>query len=200
MSNLKAFIFIGKSGCGKGTQAKLLEEFLKINDSINNSFYLETGKIIRDFIKGDGYTEVLARKIYEEGGLQPEFISVHMWSHLLVNDFRSNMHLIVDGTPRRLHEAGALDSVFEFYSIKEKHVIFIETSNKWSVERLMARGRLDDNEEDITERLNWYIKDVMPAIEFYKNNMTYKFHNINGEQSIKDVSKDILKSLDLKFA
>src|SRR3989344_8323139 len=77
------FIFIGMSGCGKGTQAKLLGEYLKKIDPEREVFFLETGAEFRRFIQGEGYTQRLSKKIYDEGGSQPEFLSVYMWSHLV---------------------------------------------------------------------------------------------------------------------
>ena len=45
----QSFIFMGRSGCGKGTQAKLLMEYLKKIDPARDIFYLETGAGVREF-------------------------------------------------------------------------------------------------------------------------------------------------------
>lgn len=191
----QSFIFIGRSGCGKGTQAKLLEEYLNKINPQRKVFYLETGAEFRKFIRNDGYTQKLSKKIYYEGGSQPEFISVYMWSHLLVKNFEKDEHLIVDGTPRKLHEAGALHSVFDFYKRDKPYFIFINIGEKWAMERMKDRGRIDDNLRDIKARLSWYETDVIPAIGFYRDNAKYHFLEINGEQAIEKVHKDILGKL-----
>ena len=189
------FIFIGMSGCGKGTQAKLLGEYLKKVDPKREVFFLETGAEFRRFIQGEGYTQRLSKKIYDEGGSQPEFLSVYMWSHLIAENFKEDEHLIVDGTPRRFHEAGALDSAFDFYSREKPYFIFLNIGKEWATERLTGRGRDDDNQDDIKARLNWYETDVVPAINFYRNNPKYNFLEINGEQTIEKVHQDIWDKL-----
>ena len=183
------------SGCGKGTQAKLLGEYLKKIDPEREVFFLETGAEFRRFIQGEGYTQRLSKKIYDEGGSQPEFLSVYMWSHLIAENFKEDEHLIVDGTPRRFHEAGALDSIFNFYNREKPYLIFLNIGEKWAVKRLLGRGRIDDNHDDIKARLDWYETDVVPAINFYRNNLKYNFLEINGEQTIEKVHQDILDKL-----
>ncbi|MEK9182189.1 MAG: nucleoside monophosphate kinase [Patescibacteria group bacterium] len=190
------FIFIGRSGCGKGTQAKLLGEHLNKIDPKRKVFFLETGAEFRKFIQGEGYTQRLSKKIYDEGGSQPEFLSVYMWSHLIAENFEEDEYLIVDGTPRRFHEAGALDSIFDFYKREKPYLIFLNIGEKWAVERLLGRGRLDDNHEDIEARLKWYETDVVPAINFYRDNPKYIFLEINGEQTIEKIHLDILEKLN----
>lgn len=189
------FIFIGRSGCGKGTQAKLLKEHLNKVDPRKNVFYLQTGAEFRKFIQKEGYTQNLSRKIYDEGALQPEFLSIYMWSHLLVENFKEDEHLIVDGTPRKFHEAGALHSIFDFYKREKPYLIFIKTGEQWAIDRLNDRGRFDDNSDDIKSRLGWYETEVLPAIGFYRNNFKYHFIEINGEQTIEKVHQDILSKL-----
>ena len=51
--------------------------------------------------------------------------------------------------------------------------------------------------QDIERRINWYYENVMPAIEYFKNNSYYKFISINGEQEIQKVHEDILKAANL---
>jgi len=72
-NNPKAFIFIGRSGCGKGTQVKLFSEKFK-EDKPDQSFcYLESGKKFRDFISEETYSSRLSKEAMDEGRLQPEF-------------------------------------------------------------------------------------------------------------------------------
>lgn len=189
------FIFIGRSGCGKGTQAKLLKEYLNKIDHQRNVFYLQTGAEFRKFIQGVNYTQRLSKKIIDEGMLQPEFLSIYMWSRLLAENFKEDEHLIVDGTPRKFHEAGVLDSIFDFYKREKLYLIFLNIGENWAMDRLKGRGRFDDNHEDIEARLKWYETDVVPAIDFYRNNPKYIFLEINGEQTIEKVHQDILEKL-----
>ena len=69
--NPKTFIFFGRSGCGKGTQADLLIKYLKNVDPGNKVIYVETGAKLREFIKGNGLSQKITAKIMAEGGLLP---------------------------------------------------------------------------------------------------------------------------------
>ncbi|MCC7004318.1 nucleoside monophosphate kinase [Candidatus Nomurabacteria bacterium] len=192
--SLKTFIFIGPSGCGKGTQAKLIIDYLKKNDSAP-VYYLESGENFRNFIKGDSYSSKLSAEIYKKDILQPEFLAVWIWSHLLIENLKGDEHLVLDGTPRKLDEAQVLDSAMKFYDRKEVYCVFLNVSRNWSKERLLARGRMDDGKTDIEKRLDWYETDVVPAINFFRDNPKYKFVEVNGEQTIEKVHEDIVKAV-----
>lgn len=195
--NLKSFIFIGRSGCGKGTQIELLVNYLKDKDPEHDILQIYTGREFRNFIKGSDFTQKLSKSIYDVGGLMPEFLATYMWTKILVENYNGNQHVIFDGTPRKLHEAGALDSVFGFYYFDKPWVINIEISAEEAVKRLMLRKRLDDNESDIKKRLNWYETDVAPTIDFYRNNPNYNFLTINGERTVDEIHDDIVKKMQL---
>lgn len=191
--NQKVVIFIGRSGCGKGTQAKLLSEYLKKLDPSRDVLYVQSGQEFREFIKGNTETQKLSKAIYDVGGLQPEFLAVYMWASVLVNKFTKNEHIIMDGMPRKYHEAGVLDSVFNFFGIQKPIVINIDISKDISIDRLMARNRVDDTREEIEERLFWYETEVVPAIGFYAVNEKYNFAKVDGNRSIEEVHTDIVE-------
>ena len=189
-------VFIGRSGSGKGTQAAFLMEYLKKNAPDRPLLYMETGARFRDFLKGESHSADLARAISNEGGLQPEFLAVHMWSHEMLEHIQIDQHLIIDGTPRKQPEARVLHSAFEFYKREKPHIIYINVGNEWSRERMSARGREDDIEmDDVERRLAWFDTDVLPAVEWYREHPYYQFIEINGEQSIEDVHSEIIASL-----
>jgi adenylate kinase len=191
----QTFIFIGRSGCGKGTQAKLLIEKVKALDPVRPLYHLETGQRFREFIAQKGYTNDLARKIMEEGRRQPDFLAVWMWSHHFVEGLTEDMHLLVDGTPRSLNEAKILDNAMEFYHRDRPKVVHLKVSRTWSEKHLLARGRADDVHDDIKQRLNWYERDVEPAVEYYRTNADYDFIEINGEQSIDAVQQEMIEKI-----
>lgn len=190
MNNPLTLVFIGRSGCGKGTQAKLIIEEIKNRDS-REIFYLETGQSFRNFIATGNYSANLSKKVNEEGGLQPEFLAVWAWAHLLVEKMQDDMHLVIDGTPRKPHEAQVFDSAMRFYGRVKPTIVHINVSADWSRERLLSRGRGDDNHDDIEARLKWFETDVIPAINFFKNNSDYNYIEINGEQEIDKVHRDL---------
>jgi adenylate kinase family enzyme len=196
--NQRSFIFIGRSGCGKGTQSAMLLEYLKKIDPTRKILYIQSGEEFRKFIQGPSDTQKLSKEINEAGGLQPEFLAIYTWAHVLVEKFTKNEHIVMDGMPRKVHEAGVLDSIFGFYGLKRSTVIHLDINKEVSIDRLIARKRHDDNREDIAARLSWYETDVVPAIDYYRNNKDYQFLHINGERSIEEVHKDIISQLNFE--
>ncbi|GMQ95042.1 MAG: adenylate kinase [Patescibacteria group bacterium] len=192
----RTFIFTGNSGSGKGTQAKLLQKYLLEKDADKSVYYLETGSLFREFFKGKDYTHDLAQEIYERGERQPGFLAIHMWSHALIRGMEEGGHLLVDGTPRSLNEAHIFDTAMEFYRRENPFVIYVNVPRAWSRKHLLARGREDDTREQVEKRLDWFEEDVMPAIEFFKEYSRYMFIEVNGDQTIEEVHKEILSKIE----
>jgi adenylate kinase family enzyme len=186
-----SFIFFGLSGSGKGTQAKLLIDYLKDKDK-RPVIYLETGAKFREFVTEVSKTAQMTKQIMDEGGLLPEFLPIWIWTEYLVKHFSGEEHMVLDGLARRAHEAPILDSALRFYQREKPFVILINVSKKWAIERLLGRGRSDDNVSDIEKRVNWYYENVLPSVEYFKTNDFYNFIEINGEQEIEDVFKEII--------
>ena len=194
------FIFIGRSGCGKGTQADLLVEYLKAQSGKDSVFRLETGKVFRDFISKKGYANGIAEGLYEKGELMPEFLSIWVWAEYCIENLKPDQHMIFDGSPRRLPEAHAVDSAISFFNRDDVHVVYLNVSEESAMKRLLARKRLDDNTDDIKARMAWFAKDVLPTIAFYKNNPRYNFHEIDGEKTPEEIHSAIMKALALPVA
>jgi adenylate kinase len=184
---LQTFIFIGRSGCGKGTQVALLQEYIKKQDHKRHIFYIETGERFRQFIKEHSLSSRLAAEIYKSGNRQPDFIAVWMWSHLLEE------HVIFDGTPRSFHEAQIIDTAITFYNRQRPHVIYLNISRETSKARMIARRRMDDiNKEEIERRLNWFESDVLPAVEYFRKYSKYNFIELDGDQPVEVVQQELL--------
>ncbi len=192
----QTFIFFGPSGSGKGTQARLLQEEIMKKDPSGRVIYVETGERFREFVKNSNtLTANLTKNVIESGGLMPEFMPIWIWAGFLVENLTGNEHLILDGLSRRLPEASILDSAIKFYNRENPKVISIEVSDEETKRRLLSRGRVDDDEEGIRKRIDWYKNNVVPAINYFKENKDYDFISINGEQSIEDVHKEIMEKL-----
>ncbi len=191
--NSKAFVFFGRSGCGKGTQAKLLVDFLK--EKGEKVFYIETGSTFRELVKGDNITSRNIQNILRDGHLIPVFLPIWIWTDFLMKNFTGQENIILDGVCRRKEEAVALDSAFDFYKIEKPNIILMNVSKDWSYTRMMERKRADDSPEKIQNRLGWYERDVLPSIEYFKSKDNFNFIEINGEQSVEDIHKEIIKKL-----
>lgn len=192
----QTYIFYGSSGSGKGTQASLLKEYLEKRDIENKTLYIETGLHLREFIKRNNYSSKLTKNLLENGKLLPEFLPIWIWTNFFVENFKTGKeHLILDGLARRMDEAPVLDKALKFYSRENPEVIILNVSREWSIERLLERGRHDDNKEHIERRIDWYDANVVPTIKFFRNNSDYIIHDIDGEQTIEKVHLDIIQKL-----
>lgn len=195
--NPQTFILIGRSGCGKGTQAKLLETYLENAGSTHPVFYYESGALFREFISKENYSSKISKELYTLGSRQPTFLAIKMWASFFVEHLTGNEHFIIDGTPRSLLEAQALDTALNFYG-RKANVIYLDVTRAWSEKHLLARGRADDtNKKNIEVRLNWFDTDVVPAIDYYKTNSPHNFMHIHSEQPIELVHEDIVKRIKL---
>ena len=154
--------------------------------------YEETGFKFRKLITGATLTSKLSKEIYDRSGIFPAFLAVWTWVTDFVEDLTGEEHIIFDGSPRLFLEAQVLESALLFYKMKP-FVIYLDIHNDVSHTRLTARGRLDDvTPERIQNRLDWYEKEVVPTIEYYKQNPHFKFLHINGDQTISEVYKEII--------
>lgn len=184
-----AYIFFGKSGSGKGTQAHLL--LSQLENGGHKALYIETGTLIRNFAGTSSYIAGIAKKEMEEGGLTPEFLATTFWGQFLIDNFTGNENIVLDGVARRVDEARMLISALKYIGISNIYVIFINTSNEWSTDRLLARGRSDDDPDEIKKRLSWFEQNTLDSLNYFKQNEHVKYVEVNGEQPIEKVQADI---------
>src|SRR3989344_4749510 len=211
------FILIGRSGSGKGTQAKLLMEHF------GNLFYISTGDLFRDLAKAGTDAGNRVYKVLTEGGLPYDDLATTLWMHEIAYKMKTDHGLVADGFPRRLNEAKDLDQFLEFLERKENTFnILIDISREEAFNRLSKRrickgcgrvipwlgalkdlnacdkcggelaARPDDVPEAINNRLDYYEERVIEVVNHYKERG--RLIKINGEQRIEDVFQDILKA------
>ncbi|MCX6731588.1 MAG: nucleoside monophosphate kinase [Candidatus Parcubacteria bacterium] len=189
------FLFIGRSGCGKGTQAELLIKYLKTN-SKRFVLYFYAGNKMRELAeKKNNLTAQITKKILLEGGKQPDFLAIWYWSNELVKKMTGDAHLVIDGSPRTAMEAEIWDEALKFYGRKNVWPIYVDVSAKWATERLLARKRFDDTKERVKNRMKYFDKFVYPAVEYYKKENKNKLIHINGEQTIEEVHQEIMQKV-----
>lgn len=182
------FIVIGRSGCGKGTQAKLLME------KFRNMAYVYTGELFRDLSKRETDAGLRIRKILNEGGLPFDDLASMLWMHKIAYTVKSSQGIMLDSSPRRLDEAKDIDKFFSWLDrLNTTSIFYIDISKKESLKRLLLRNRGDDQEEKILKRLGWFDTQVMPALDYYKSQN--RLIRINGEQTVEKVFEEILSKI-----
>ena len=193
----QTLIFLGPQGSGKGTQVQLIQSHLSQKDSNRPVVLFEAGKSLRLFAEGSSYTQKLISASLLRGELQPAFVSTYLMSQTFIDLLQGNEHLLVDGFPRSHDQLPAFISAVKFYERENPTVLDIVIPEEESLQRLLKRGRSDDTEESIRERLRWSRESVAPVIEWFKENKEYRFIEIQGNRSIEDVHNDILHRLEL---
>ena len=193
----QTFVFFGIGGSGKGTQVKLLMDFLKSRDG-KECVYISPGIEYRKIIESGSYTGTLVKESVSRGELQPGFFSDAIVMNILISSLTSDSHLITDGYPREVTQAMTLEKMMKFYRRENVKVVYIEVGKTEAMKRNLLRGRHDDTKGGIEKRFDEYMNKVVPAMNYFKDKAGYTIYTINGEQSVLDVHKDILKALGFK--
>jgi adenylate kinase len=189
-------VFYGPEGSGKGTQAKLLAEKLKVP-------ILTSGDLVRDAAANDkGIIGEVCRMALAEGKYVADSEMFVLWKwRLKEEDAKGGW--IMDGFPRNLEQAKFLDDKIDKYGYKIEHAIYLNLSEEESVKRLLKRARplhpgsteLHDSPERIKSRLQIYKESEKDVLEYYrKQNILME---IDADQSIEEVYQEILKKLEV---
>ncbi|MBI2404633.1 nucleoside monophosphate kinase [Candidatus Gottesmanbacteria bacterium] len=185
-------VFFGPEGSGKGTQAKLLSEKL-------HSAILTSGNLVRDAAANDkGIIGEVCRQALAEGKYVADSEMFVLWKWRLKDEDARN-GWIMDGFPRNVEQAKFLEDKLSKHGFKIDKVIYLALSEEESYRRLISRGRplhpgsseLHDSPERIKQRLEIYKQGEQAVLDYYKNQGVLV--EINADQSIEDVHKDIMK-------
>src|SRR3989344_826374 len=180
------FIVLGISGAGKGTQVKLLKEKLSAKQ---RTFVVSTGDLMRALKRRDTAIGSRAKEIIKKGSLLPSMVSVAEWLHAIAWDVREEEGIIFDGAPRKVWEAEIMDETLAFINRQDTtKVIFLQAGVEEITQRLLKRGREDDEMSAIQGRITYYNEHVLPVVDYYR--WRQRLIEINGEQSIEAVHAD----------
>lgn len=180
---------MGPPGAGKGTQAKILCDSLGIPQ-------ISTGDILRAAVKNGTPMGLEAKKFMDAGDLVPDSVVIGIIKDRLVEPDCKNGFLL-DGFPRTVEQADALDKILHSEGVKIKRAINLEVPDAELLQRLLKRaeieGRSDDNEATIKSRLETYNKKTLPLLDYYaaKGNLS----RVNGVGNLEQVTELIQKEL-----
>jgi adenylate kinase family enzyme len=190
----QTFVFFGIVGSGKGTQVKLLMDFIKGKGG-KEFVYAYPGDEYRKIIESGSYTGTLMKDSVSRGELQPGFFSDAIVTNILISSLTKDSHLITDGYPRAVDQSQSFEKMMKWYKRDDVKIIYIEVGKVEAMKRNLLRGRHDDTKEGIEKRFDEYINSVVPAMDYFKGKAGYTIYTINGEQSVENVHKDIIKAL-----
>ncbi len=209
------FVLFGPPGVGKGTQAKLLCEEFGIP-------HFSTGDLLRAAVADKTPLGVKAKEFVVVGNLVPDEVMIELIREVLTSPKARN-GFILDGFPRTVAQAKALDALFEEMRIHLDRVISLRVEHEEVIRRLSERrmcrtcGRIftlhqlanggnrceycggelfqrdDDKPETVRHRLEVYLKETKPLKDFYRQ--SGRFVQIDGMQDIPHVHRTILDLL-----
>lgn len=188
-------ILLGPPGSGKGTQAQLLVQRYGI-------VQLSTGEMLRAAVAAGTPVGLKAKEIMASGGLVPDDVVVGIISDRIDQPDAKN-GFILDGFPRTVPQAEALDELLKHKHLKLDAVIELRVNEsallnrvETRVAQMRERGeevRLDDTPEVLTKRLASYRNQTEPLIHYYSERR--KLSTIDGMMAIDEVTRAIHRLL-----
>ena len=152
-------VLLGPPGAGKGTQAAILSDKLGVP-------HISTGDLFRANIGEGTPLGVEAKQYIDAGKLVPTDVTARMVASRLAEADTANGFLL-DGFPRTVEQAELLKDILADAGVSLDGVVEFRVSEDVVVERMLARGRADDNEVPIRTRLGVYRDETAPLIEYY---------------------------------
>ncbi|OBF86019.1 adenylate kinase [Mycobacterium sp. 852002-51163_SCH5372311] len=156
-------VLLGPPGAGKGTQAQKLAEKLGIPQ-------ISTGELFRQNIENGTKLGLEAQRYLDAGDLVPSELT-----NQLVDDRLNNPDtakgFILDGYPRSVEQAKALHEMLERRGTDIDAVVEFRVSEEELLQRLKGRGRADDTEEVIHNRMKVYRDETAPLLEYYSSEL-----------------------------
>ncbi len=159
---------------------------------------ISSGDLLRERAEHDDYMGKGIREIIQQGELAPTPVVFKLWMDrfLALKEEENVSGIVIEGSPRKVYEARLMDEAMAFFDWKtDMRVFHIAVSSEEAKRRLLDRGRGDDTEAAIEERMAWYDEEVEPVLDFYRERGLLT--EINGEQAPEEVFNDICSRLNI---
>lgn len=182
-------VLFGPPGSGKGTQAAVLKQQLGIP-------HISTGDLLRAAVKAGSPLGQKVKAVMDAGQLVSDDLMLDLLEDRFAQDDARN-GFILDGYPRNLVQANALDALLARIGKPLDHTLLLEVPHERIVERLAGRaaeeGRKDDDPETVRARLRVYEEQTAPVAEFYRERGQLKC--LDGTGSVEDVQQRLRGAL-----
>ncbi len=176
-------ILFGPPGVGKGTQAERLRDHYHLH-------HISTGDILRAAVKDGTNLGLEAKRYMDSGGLVPDEVIIGLVKEVLVKDQAEGKGFLLDGFPRTVAQAQALENLFGDLAIADVRIVSLEAPEDELVQRLVKRGidsgRSDDTEATIRHRLEVYNEQTSPVQDFYKKHR--EVANVDGLGGVDEIT------------
>jgi adenylate kinase len=180
-------VFLGPPGAGKGTQAQRLKDYLGIA-------HLSTGEMLRDAARAETKLGLEAARHMQAGELVPDEVVVGVVADRLA-DKDCARGCLFDGFPRTVPQAEALDRMLDRRDMPLDLVLALDVPVGRLVERLLDRGRMDDNRDTIEERFRQYERLTEPLLSYYGRRGILR--KIDGEGTPDEVFDRVHQAIEL---
>ena len=178
-------VIFGAPGSGKGTQSEVLIEQFGFD-------HISTGDLLRAEIKQGSELGKSAKSYIDAGQLVPDSLIIGMIEKVL-QERQPKKGLILDGFPRTVAQAEALDALYAKHGTAVHAVLDLQVDDDELIARLVERGKIsgrsDDNLETIQKRLGVYHAQTAPIAEHYAKKGVH--HAIEGSGAIADITARI---------
>ena len=181
-------VFFGPPGSGKGTQAKLLAKELNI-------LHLSTWDILRDKLSDGDSLSIKLKEIMSSGNLVSDDILNQIIANKLMSEECSNGY-ILDGYPRTISQSEFLLSFSKSNNFNLDMIFDFKIDFELVEDRIILRSkqeqRSDDNINVIKTRLDKYIEETYPVSQFFSENFSQKFFNIDASKEVTKIQKELI--------
>jgi len=182
-------VLLGAPGSGKGTQATRLKEHLQVP-------HISTGDLLRAEVAAGSKLGLEAKEVMARGDLVSDAILLGMLEDRFSRD-DTGRGFILDGYPRNLAQADALDALMTRIGQPLDAAVQLEVPTELLVERIAGRaaaeGRADDSPESVRTRLGVYNSQTAPVVDFYRQRG--KLGVVDGVGTLDEVFARIIEVL-----
>lgn len=178
-------ILFGPPGAGKGTQAISLAADFSIP-------HISTGDLFRAAISGKTPLGLKVQSYLDQGQLVPDQVVIDMVQERLAQSDTAGGWLL-DGFPRTIPQAQTLDKLLQEMNQSCDRVVNLQVPEQNLVTRLLSRGRKDDSEAVIQDRLQIYHRETAPILNFYRERNCLV--DIDGDATVEAVTDRIKAAL-----